>query len=75
LARPQRPPGRGDWAAIRPVLVGFLICVDAFTVGALGIGRPNGWVAPFIAFGLILVGLVGLEVWAVRHRHDEPPLT
>jgi hypothetical protein len=72
--RPGQPPGRGDWAAIRPVLVGFLLCVDAFVVAVLVIGRPRGWVPPFIAFSLILIGLIALEIWAVRHRHDEPPL-
>jgi hypothetical protein len=56
------------------VLVGFLLCADVFTVAALGISRPAGWVAPFIVFTLILAGLVGLEIWALRHRHDEPPL-
>jgi hypothetical protein len=56
------------------VLVGFLLCVDAFVVAALAIGRPRDWVAPFIAFGLILAGLIALEVWSIRHRHDEPPL-
>ena len=74
MARPRRPPGRGDWSAIRPVLVGFLLCADAFTVAALGASRPAGWVAPLIVFALILAGLVGLEIWALRHRHDEPPL-
>jgi hypothetical protein len=56
------------------VLVGCLLGVDAFVVAALGLGRPSGWVPPFIAFGLILLGLVALEFWAVRHRRDEPPL-
>jgi hypothetical protein len=56
------------------VLVGGLLLVDAFVVAALCIGRPRGWVAPLIAFGLILGGLIGLEIWALRHRHDQPPL-
>jgi hypothetical protein len=56
------------------VLVGFLLCADAFTVAALGIARPAGWTVPFVVFALILAGLVGLEIWALRHRRDEPPL-
>jgi acid phosphatase family membrane protein YuiD len=56
---------------MRPVLVGFLLVADAFVVAALAIARPDGWVAPLIAFGSILVGLVWFEAWAVRHRHDD----
>jgi hypothetical protein len=59
------------WAAIRPVLAGFLLAVDGFVVAALVLGRPHGWLPPFIAFGLLLVGLIGFEVWALRHRHDD----
>ena len=64
------PPQTG-WAAIRPVLIGFLIVVDAFAVGSLAIARPESWFAPFLAFGVVLVGLIGFEVWAIGHRHDD----
>jgi hypothetical protein len=56
---------------MRPVLVAFLLAADAFVVAALAIGRPDGWVAPLISFGSLLVGLVWLEGWAIRHRRDE----
>lgn len=56
---------------MRPVLVAFLLLVDAFTVVSLAIARPGGWPAPFIAFGSLLVGLVWFEAWAIRHRHDD----
>jgi hypothetical protein len=56
---------------MRPVLVGFLLVADAFVVGALVVGRPNGWLAPFIAFGSLLIGLVWFELWAIGHRHDD----
>jgi hypothetical protein len=56
---------------MRPVLVGFLLAADAFVVAALAISRPRGWLAPFIAFGSVLVGLIWLQLWAVRHRHDD----
>jgi hypothetical protein len=53
------------------VLVGFLLVADAFTVGALLVVRPQGWLPPFVAFGTLLVGLVVFELWAIRHRHDD----
>jgi hypothetical protein len=56
---------------MRPVLVASLLIADAFVVAALAIARPDGWLAPFIAFGALLIGLVWFEVWAVRHRHDD----
>jgi hypothetical protein len=56
---------------MRPVLVGFLLVADAFAVASLAIVRPGGWLAPFLAFGLILVGLIWFELWAIRHRHDD----
>lgn len=56
---------------MRPVLVGFLIVADAFTVAALAISRPDGWLPPFLTFGLVLVGLVAFELWAIGHRHDD----
>ncbi len=59
------------WSATRPVLVGFLLFADAFAVATLAIVRPDGWVAPFLAFGAVLVGLVWFEVWAIGHRHDD----
>jgi hypothetical protein len=66
----QGPPQTG-WAAIRPVLVGFSIVADAFAVVSLAIVRPEHWFAPFLGFGVVLIGLVGFEIWAIRHRHDD----
>jgi hypothetical protein len=59
------------WAAMRPVFVAFLLLMDGFTVGALAFSQKPGWVVPFIAFGVILVGLVWFEGWAVMHRRDD----
>jgi hypothetical protein len=56
---------------MRPVLVGFLIVADGFTVASLALARPEGWLAPFLTFGLVLVGLIGFEVWAIGHRRDD----
>jgi hypothetical protein len=53
------------------VLVACLVAADAFVVAALALSRPGGWLPPFIAFGLALLGLIGLEVWALRHRGDD----
>ena len=64
------PPETG-WAAMRPVLVAFLLVADAFAVATLAIVHPKGWLPPFIAFGLVLVGLVWFQVWTIRHRHDD----
>jgi hypothetical protein len=61
------------FAALRPVLVGTLLLVDALVVVALGIGRHKGWLPPFIGFGIVLVGLIWLMGWSVRHRHDDDP--
>ncbi len=63
--------GQTGWAAIRPVLSGFLLAADGFVVAALALSRPDGWVPPFVAFGSLLVGLVWFEAWAIRHRHDD----
>jgi hypothetical protein len=38
---------------------------------SLALARPDGWPAPFAAFGIALVGLIGLERWALTHRHDD----
>jgi hypothetical protein len=65
-----RTPGSG-WAAMRPVLVAFLLLVDAFAVAALAIAHPRGWFPPFLAFGSLLLGLVWFEGWSFRHRHDD----
>ena len=56
---------------MRPVLVGFLLVADAFAVGSLGILRPDGWVGPFVGFGIVLVGLIWFEAWSIGHRHDD----
>jgi len=64
------PPQTG-WAAMRPVLVGFAIVADAFAVGSLAIVRPEHWLAPFLAFGIVLGGMVAFEIWAIRHRRDD----
>jgi len=56
---------------MRPVFVAFLLAGVTFVVVVLGFARPPSWGAPFIAFGSILLGLVCLEVWAIRHRHDD----
>ena len=59
------------WSAMRPVLVGFLLVADAFAVAALAISQRRGWLPPFIGFGIVLVGLVWLELWSIQHRHDD----
>ncbi len=56
---------------MRPVLVGFLLAADAFAVGTLVLLRPKGWFPPFLGFGIVLVGLVWFEAWAIGHRHDD----
>jgi hypothetical protein len=56
---------------MRPVLVAFLLVVDAFAVISLAVAHPRGWWAPFIAFGSLLLGLIWFQVWAIRHRHDD----
>jgi hypothetical protein len=53
------------------VLIACLAVADAFVVAALALARPGGWVPPFIAFGVALLGLLGLEAWALRHRGDD----
>ena len=70
---PRRRPDEVQpaWAALRPILVGFLLAADLFTVVALALARPSGWLAPFAAFSIALLGLIGLEIWAVAHRHDD----
>jgi hypothetical protein len=61
------------FAALRPVLVGALLVADAGIVLVLGIGQHKGWVAPFVGFGMVLVGLIYFMGWAVLHRHDDDP--
>jgi hypothetical protein len=56
---------------MRPVLVAFLLAADAFVVATLAIARPAGWLAPFVAFGSLLLGLVWFEGWAIGHRRDD----
>jgi hypothetical protein len=74
-AATSKQPGRVEptWAALRPVLIGFLLAANTATVASLAIARPTGFVAPLIAFSIALAGLIGLEVWAVAHRHDDDP--
>jgi hypothetical protein len=64
------PPQTG-WSAMRPVLVAFLLVTDAFAVVTLAIVRPESWLAPFLGFGAVLVGLIWFELWAIRHRRDD----
>jgi hypothetical protein len=63
--------GMIGWSALRPVFVGMMLVVDAGVVLALGIGRHKGWLAPFIGFGIVLLGLIWFMGWSVRHRHDD----
>jgi len=56
---------------MRPVFVAFLLAVDAFAVVSLAVAQPRAWLAPLIAFGSLLVGLLWFEGWAIRHRHDD----
>jgi hypothetical protein len=60
---------------LRPVLIAFLLLADVFTVASLALARPTGWVPPLIAFSIVLIGLIGLEAWALAHRRDDqrPP--
>jgi hypothetical protein len=73
VAMAPRPGGAPEtgWAAIRPVLVAFMVVVDAFAVISLAVVRPDEWWAPFTAFGVVLVGMVWFLVWSIRHRHDD----
>jgi len=56
---------------MRPVLVAFLLVVDALAVASLAIAHPDGWLPPFIAFTSLLLGLIWFTAWAFRHRHDD----
>jgi hypothetical protein len=56
---------------MRPVLVGFLLVADAFAVATLAIVRPESWFGPFFGFGVVLIGLIWFEVWAIGHRGDD----
>ena len=69
MSQPERPD-RLTWAMLRPVLLAAVLTADLFVVLALAIARPPGWGAPFVAFGIVLVGLAGTLAWAVRHRGD-----
>lgn len=59
------------WSAIRPVLVAFLLVADGFAVASLAIARPEGWVGPFVGFGVVLVGLIWFFGWSIGHRRDD----
>lgn len=68
--RPKRsvePP----WAALRPVLLLSLTAANVFVLAALAITQRDGWLPPFIAFSCVFVGLIGWDVWALRHRYDD----
>ncbi len=72
VAMGSGPQSQGSgWAAMRPVLVAFLLLVDAFAVAALAIVHPEGWFPPFLAFGSLLLGLIWFQAWSLRHRHDD----
>jgi hypothetical protein len=71
MAGQPRGPEQIGFAALRPVLVGILLVVDAGIVLLLGIGRHKGWLPPFIGFGIVLVGLIWMMGWSIRHRHDD----
>jgi hypothetical protein len=55
---------------LRPVLLAMVLAADLFVVLALAIARPEGWLPPFVAFGIVLAGLLGTFSWALRHRGD-----
>lgn len=38
---------------------------------ALAVARPDGWLPPCIAFTIVLLGLIGLQGWALAHRRDD----
>lgn len=73
VAVAQRGGGSGGtgWPTIRPVLVAFLLVADAFAVVTLAIVRPESWFGPFFGFGVVLVGLIWFEFWAIGHRGDD----
>jgi len=48
-----------------------MIGADAVAVASLAIARPEHWFAPFLGFGVVLIGLIGFEAWAIGHRHDD----
>jgi hypothetical protein len=70
VARPDGGEQTG-WSAMRPVLVAFLLVADAFAVVSLAVAHPEGWLAPFLGFGLVLLGLVWFLGWSIRHRRDD----
>ncbi|HET7590408.1 MAG TPA: hypothetical protein VFK14_09560 [Solirubrobacterales bacterium] len=49
----------------------FLLVADAFAVVTLAVVQKKGWLPPFIGFGIVLIGLVWFQAWAIRHRHDD----
>ena len=68
----MRDPASGEltWAQLRPILLGALLAADAFVVAALAIAHPPGFLAPLIAFGVVLIGLAAGLAWALAHRGD-----
>jgi hypothetical protein len=69
MTQPERPD-RLTWSMLRPVLLAMMLAADLFVVLALVLARPSGWVAPFVAFGIVLVGLAATLAWALQHRGD-----
>jgi hypothetical protein len=69
MSQPERPD-RLTWSMLRPVLLAMVLAADLFVVLALVIARPEGWLPPFVAFGIVLAGLLGTFSWALRHRGD-----
>ena len=76
------PKGRGLGLAIALLIPGLLLVAFPFVALAL---RPADvemtwirWVGVLACgglVGLVGAGLVGLGIFIIRHRHDEPPLT
>jgi hypothetical protein len=71
MAGQSQGPEQIGFAALRPVLIGMLLAADAGIVLVLGIGQHKGWLPPFIGFGIVLLGLIWMMGWSIRHRHDD----
>jgi hypothetical protein len=71
MAGGSQGPEQIGFAMLRPVMIGTLLVADAGIVLVLVIGQHKGWLPPFIGFGMVLVGLIWMMVWSIRHRHDD----